>query len=63
VSFNDQKNSLRFTPVKVNPVFTIFSYTFSKRRGTEAELTPTMKLKRRIITQKCQKHIDEMYAG
>jgi long-chain acyl-CoA synthetase len=34
-----------------------------KADGTEAELTPTMKLKRRVIAQKCQKHIDDMYVG
>jgi long-chain acyl-CoA synthetase len=33
-----------------------------KQDGTEAELTPTMKLKRRVIATKYSKEIDEMYA-
>jgi long-chain acyl-CoA synthetase len=40
-----------------------FAWEPMKADGSEAELTPTMKLKRRVITQKCQKQIDEMYAG
>lgn len=32
-----------------------------KTDGSEAELTPTLKMKRRIILQKCQQQIDEMY--
>lgn len=34
----------------------------TKADGTEAELTPTMKLKRRVILQKYEKEIAEMYA-
>jgi long-chain acyl-CoA synthetase len=33
----------------------------SKSDGTDAELTPTMKLKRRVILQKFQKEIEEIY--
>jgi long-chain acyl-CoA synthetase len=33
-----------------------------KLDGSEAELTPTLKMKRRVILQKCSKQIEEMYA-
>jgi len=33
----------------------------TKKDGSDAELTPTMKLKRRVIAEKFQKDIDEMY--
>ena len=33
----------------------------SKKDGTDAELTPTMKLKRRVIAEKFKKDIDDMY--
>lgn len=33
----------------------------TKKDGSDAELTPTMKLKRRVIADKFQKDIDEMY--
>lgn len=32
-----------------------------KTDGSEAELTPTLKMKRRVILQKCSKQIEEMY--
>ncbi|MBK6994911.1 MAG: long-chain fatty acid--CoA ligase [Lewinellaceae bacterium] len=32
-----------------------------KTDGTEAELTPTLKMKRRVILQKCSRQIEEMY--
>ena len=32
-----------------------------KADGSEAELTPTMKLKRRVILKKFEKEIEEMY--
>lgn len=32
-----------------------------KPDGSEAELTPTLKMKRRVILQKCSKQIEEMY--
>jgi len=38
------------------------SWEATRHDGTEAELTPTMKLKRRIITEKCAEQIREMYA-
>ncbi len=34
----------------------------TKKDGSDAELTPTMKLKRRVITEKFQKDIDDMYS-
>ncbi len=34
----------------------------TKKDGSDAELTPTMKLKRRVIAQKFQKDIDDMYS-
>jgi long-chain acyl-CoA synthetase len=33
-----------------------------KLDGSEAELTPTLKMKRRVILQKCSKQIEAMYA-
>ena len=33
----------------------------TKKDGSDAELTPTMKLKRRVITEKFKKDIDDMY--
>ncbi len=33
-----------------------------KTNGSEAELTPTLKMKRRVILQKCSQQIAEMYA-
>jgi len=33
-----------------------------KLDGSEAELTPTLKMKRRVILQKCSRQIEEMYA-
>jgi long-chain acyl-CoA synthetase len=35
----------------------------TKTDGTDAELTPTLKLKRRIILQKFEKEIEAMYAS
>jgi long-chain acyl-CoA synthetase len=37
------------------------SWDAIKADGSEAELTPTLKMKRRVILQKCSKQIEEMY--
>ena len=52
-----------FSKIEQIKKFTLLNtdWTPTKEDGTEAELTPTMKLKRRVILDKHQSAIDEMY--
>jgi len=60
----DRYNPL-FNKVEQVKKFTLLptSWDPTKTDGTEAELTPTMKLKRRVIRDKYRQQIDEIYAG
>ena len=54
-----------FSHIEQIKKFTLLTSTWDavKTDGTDAELTPTMKLKRRVIREKFQKEIDEMYGA
>ncbi len=58
----DQCNP-EFSHIEQVKRFSLVPATWEATRddGTAAELTPTMKLKRRVITEKCAEHIREMY--
>lgn len=55
----------RFSKIEQIKKFTILPTTWdaTKEDGSEAELTPTMKLKRRVILEKFAKQIELMYEG
>ncbi len=55
----------RFSKIEQVKKFTLLpiSWDATKEDGSEAELTPTMKLKRRVILDKFAKEIERMYEG
>jgi long-chain acyl-CoA synthetase len=55
----------RFSKIEQIKKFTILPTTWdaTKEDGSDAELTPTMKLKRRVILEKFAKEIELMYEG
>ena len=59
-----EKHNEDFNHIDKIKAFTLLPTTWepTKADGTEAELTPTMKLKRRVIMQKYSREIDAMYA-
>ena len=58
------KYNPRFSHIEQIKKFTLLDaeWEATKKDGTDAELTPTMKLKRRVIAEKFKKEIDDMYA-
>jgi long-chain acyl-CoA synthetase len=58
------KVNVNFSHIEQIKKFVIIPTTWEATRndGTEAELTPTMKLKRRVILTKFAEEIDKLYA-
>ncbi len=58
------KYNPRFSHIEQIKKFTLLDaeWEATKKDGSDAELTPTMKLKRRVIAEKFQKDIDDMYS-
>ncbi|MBK8625005.1 MAG: long-chain fatty acid--CoA ligase [Saprospiraceae bacterium] len=58
------KVNVNFSHIEQIKKFTLIATSWEATRndGTEAELTPTMKLKRRVILDKFSKEIDNLYA-
>ncbi len=57
------KYNPRFSHIEQIKKFTLLDaeWEATKKDGSDAELTPTMKLKRRVIAEKFKKEIDDMY--
>jgi len=60
-----QQHNPEFSHIEQIKKFTLLSDSWEPERtdGTEAELTPTLKLKRRVILDKYQELIDQMYVS
>jgi len=58
------KYNPRFSHIEQIKKFTLLDadWEATKKDGSDAELTPTMKLKRRVIAEKFKKEIDDMYS-